>query len=176
MKGGSGRRAFVLAGGGSLGAVQVGMLGALVEAGVRADVVVGSSVGALNGAFYAFHPDSAGIRRLRSLWIDVSRGSVFPLSLWSTFQGLLGRKNGMVSQGGLEGRLASFGGGEPMVEVQIARIQVTCVYCERLFEPTDWASLNPVCLDCAASRPARPSAGSSGGSRSQAPGRRSGPR
>ena len=85
MKVETGQRAFVLAGGGSLGAVQVGMLGALVEAGERADLVVGSSVGALNAAFYAFHPDSAGIRRLRSLWLDVSRGSVFPLSLWSAF-------------------------------------------------------------------------------------------
>ncbi len=41
-----------------------------------------------------------------------------------------------------------------MVEVQISRIQVTCVYCGRLLhEPVDWISLNPVCSDCAASRP-----------------------
>ena len=46
-----------------------------------------------------------------------------------------------------------------MVEVQIPRIQVTCVYCgQSLHEPVDWISLNPVCPNCEASRPLRPSA------------------
>ena len=48
--------AFVLAGGGSFGAIQVGMLHSLVDRGVAADMVVGSSVGALNGAYYAGNP------------------------------------------------------------------------------------------------------------------------
>ena len=41
--------AFVLSGGGSLGAVQAGMLLSLFEAGVTPDMVVGTSVGAFNG-------------------------------------------------------------------------------------------------------------------------------
>ncbi len=45
-----------------------------------------------------------------------------------------------------------------MVEVQIPRIQVTCVYCGQLHEAADWISLSPVRPDCAASRPLRPSA------------------
>ena len=45
--------AWVLSGGGSLGAVQVGMLQALVHAGLQPDRVIGASVGALNGAFFA---------------------------------------------------------------------------------------------------------------------------
>ncbi len=61
MEGETGKRSFGLAGGGSLGAVHVGMLESLVDAGVRADVVVGSSVGALNGTFFAFHPDPTEI-------------------------------------------------------------------------------------------------------------------
>jgi len=48
--------AFVLAGGGSHGAVQVGMLHALVAAGVQPDFVVGTSVGAVNGTFFAADP------------------------------------------------------------------------------------------------------------------------
>ncbi|HTU36652.1 MAG TPA: patatin-like phospholipase family protein, partial [Acidimicrobiales bacterium] len=44
------RTAFVLAGGGSRGAVQVGMLEALIRRGIRADRVFGASVGAINGA------------------------------------------------------------------------------------------------------------------------------
>lgn len=47
--------AFVLSGGGSLGAVQVGMLQALSERGVQPDLLVGTSAGAINAAFVAGH-------------------------------------------------------------------------------------------------------------------------
>ena len=70
--------AFVLAGGGNLGAIQVGMLRALVEAGVRADLVVGCSVGALNGAAFAARPDLVGIARLEQLWHGVVDKGVLP--------------------------------------------------------------------------------------------------
>ncbi|MNM85705.1 Patatin-like phospholipase [compost metagenome] len=50
------KKAIEFAGGGSLGAVQVGMLRALVEANVRFDRVVGASVGAINGAYFAARP------------------------------------------------------------------------------------------------------------------------
>ena len=56
--------AFILAGGGSLGAVQVGMLRALLESGIEPDMVVGSSVGAINGAYFAGDPTLQGISRL----------------------------------------------------------------------------------------------------------------
>ncbi len=48
-----GKTAFVFAGGGSLGAVQVGMLRVLLAAGVRPDFVIGTSVGAMNAAYFA---------------------------------------------------------------------------------------------------------------------------
>ena len=53
------KTAFVLGGGGVLGAYEVGMLQALAEAGIRPDFVVGTSVGAINGAFVAADPDGA---------------------------------------------------------------------------------------------------------------------
>jgi NTE family protein len=59
--------AFVLGGGGVLGAHEVGMLRALAEAGVRPDLVIGTSVGAINGAFVAADPDRAA-DRLAQLW------------------------------------------------------------------------------------------------------------
>lgn len=59
--------AFVLGAGGILGAAEVGMLRALHAAGVRPDVIVGASVGALNGAVYAADPDGA-LPRLTALW------------------------------------------------------------------------------------------------------------
>ena len=56
------KTAFVFAGGGSFGAIQVGMLRSLASRGIAADMVVGSSVGALNGAYYADNPTIEGIR------------------------------------------------------------------------------------------------------------------
>ena len=62
------KTAFVLAGGGSLGAVQVGMLKALTAHGVKPDLVVGASAGAINGAYLAARPDAEGIAELERLW------------------------------------------------------------------------------------------------------------
>jgi NTE family protein len=68
--------AFVLGGGGLLGAHEVGMLRALSEAGIRPDLVVGTSIGAVNGAFVAADPDQAA-ERLADLWRGDSLGLVF---------------------------------------------------------------------------------------------------
>jgi NTE family protein len=68
---------FVLGGGGSLGASQAGMLRALAEQGVVADLVVGSSVGALNGAVAALDPAGAPDRLARA-WAHMTREEVFP--------------------------------------------------------------------------------------------------
>lgn len=72
--GGSGRTAFVLGGGGVLGAVEVGMLRALFEADVKADLVLGTSVGALNGALVAADPSPGIIERLVALWESAAGG------------------------------------------------------------------------------------------------------
>jgi len=94
------RTAFVLSGGGSLGAVQVGMLLALEERGVRADMVVGSSVGALNGAWVAAHP-ATPMRRLAEVWTGLRRRDVFPLGP-TGLAGLAGRRPHLVSPAPLE--------------------------------------------------------------------------
>ncbi len=64
--------AFVLGGGGLLGAVEVGMLRALFEAGVSPDLILGTSVGALNGALVAADPSPGVIDRLGKLWESAS--------------------------------------------------------------------------------------------------------
>ncbi len=58
----------MFSGGGSLGAVQVGMLRALVEAGIQADLIIGCSVGAINGAAFAAEPSVRGVARLERIW------------------------------------------------------------------------------------------------------------
>ncbi len=66
--------AFVLSGGGNLGAVQVGMLRALVERGIEPDLVVGCSVGAINGAAFAAEPNIRGVHRLERIWARIADG------------------------------------------------------------------------------------------------------
>jgi NTE family protein len=60
--------AFVLGGGGVLGAVEVGMLRALLERGVAPDLVLGTSIGAVNGALVARDPHVGVADRLMELW------------------------------------------------------------------------------------------------------------
>lgn len=69
--------AYVLGGGGSLGAIQVGMLQALGEHDASPDLVTGTSVGSLNGAVIALDPRGAA-NRLSHLWARVTREMVFP--------------------------------------------------------------------------------------------------
>jgi NTE family protein len=73
--------AFVLGGGGVLGAHEVGMLRALDQAGVRPDVVVGTSVGAINGAFVAADPAGAA-ERLAQLWQGEALRQAFRETVW----------------------------------------------------------------------------------------------
>jgi NTE family protein len=81
-------RAFIMWGGGSLGAAQVGMLRALTEHRIRADLVVGASVGALNAAYYAARPGRDGVEELARLWLSVSSHDVYPLDRSQTFRSL----------------------------------------------------------------------------------------
>ena len=88
--------AFVLSGGASFGAVEVGMLRALTDAGIAPDVLLGTSVGALNAAFVAGHPGPAGIDRLAALWASIRRNDVFPLHPLTGLLGFFGRRDHLV--------------------------------------------------------------------------------
>jgi NTE family protein len=75
---GPARRTWVLGGGGARGAAQVGVLQALFEAGVEAPTaIVGTSVGALNGASIAAYPSLAGTMMLREVWLSRQAAAVF---------------------------------------------------------------------------------------------------
>ncbi|CAG0956992.1 putative NTE family protein [Gammaproteobacteria bacterium] len=97
----SDKTAFVLSGGGSLGAVQVGMLAALADNDIVPDLVVGTSVGALNGAAFADDPTPAGVERLAALWRSLRREDVFPLTLLAGLKALLLRRDHLVEPGAL---------------------------------------------------------------------------
>lgn len=75
---GPARRTWVLGGGGARGAAQVGVLQALFEAGVEPPAaIVGTSVGALNGASIAAYPSLAGTMMLREVWLSRQAEEVF---------------------------------------------------------------------------------------------------
>jgi NTE family protein len=89
--------AFVLSGGASLGALQVGMLEALYELGITADFLVGASVGALNAAFVASRPQSPQTaRELGRVWRDLRREDIFPVSMSALVRGACGRCDHLV--------------------------------------------------------------------------------
>lgn len=117
------KTAFVFAGGGSLGAIQVGALAELVRAGIRPDFVVGASVGALNACFYAAEPSTEGVASLESVWRALKRRDVFPLTLRSAL-GVFGESGSLFESQGLrhliERRL-------PLKNLEDARLPVSVV-------------------------------------------------
>src|SRR5215207_2444476 len=99
--------AFVLSGGASLGAVQVGMLRALYEREITPDLIVGTSAGALNGAFIASRPQTtATADALADIWRGLRRGQVFPINPLTGLLGFLGSRDHLVPDSGLR-RLVS---------------------------------------------------------------------
>lgn len=100
MPGTAAKTAFVFAGGGSLGAIQVGMLRTLLSCGVRPDFVVGSSVGAINASYFAAAPDAAGVAALERIWAGLRRSDVFPVTLRSAL-GLISHPGYLVDPSGL---------------------------------------------------------------------------
>ena len=74
---GQGSTAFVLGGGGVLGAAEVGMLQALSERQVHPDLIVGTSVGAINGALVAADPGASAVGRLRAVWEELASRRIF---------------------------------------------------------------------------------------------------
>lgn len=99
--------AFVLSGGASHGAIQVGMLEALYERGVTPELIVGTSVGAINGAFIAARPPRvATARALGQIWRGLSRTAVFPLSPWTGALGFFGVRNHLFPDTGLRRLIA----------------------------------------------------------------------
>ncbi|MFD2418609.1 patatin-like phospholipase family protein [Amycolatopsis pigmentata] len=91
---------FVLGGGASLGATQVGMLRALDEAGVRPDLVTGTSVGSLNGAVLALDPVGA-LDRLGETWAHMTRQEAFPGGVFSQVRTLRHTKIHLFPNSGL---------------------------------------------------------------------------
>ena len=77
------------------------MMHSLAAHGISADMVVGSSVGALNGAYYAGDPTLKGVLRLETIWRGLHRHDVFPVT-WRTLLGFLWRRDFLIPHNGIE--------------------------------------------------------------------------
>ncbi len=100
------KTAFVLSGGGNLGALQVGMLRALLERRIRPDLVLGCSIGAMNGSALAAEPTLAMIGRLQEVWLDLDK-DVLPQGLFPTTVQLARRGSAVHSADGMRSVIES---------------------------------------------------------------------
>ncbi len=96
--------AFVMAGGASLGAIQAGMVRALYEREITADVLVGTSAGALNAAYLASRPQTVETaKQLGVVWRELHRDDIFPLHPRTLIAGLAHHRDHLVPDGSLRG-------------------------------------------------------------------------
>ena len=119
--------AFVLSGGGSLGAIQAGMLGALYEREVHADLLVGTSAGALNGAFIASRPQTvATADALGDVWRGLRRGQAFPLNPLTGLLGFLGARKNLVPATPLRRLISRYADCEQLEELPTELHVIAC--------------------------------------------------
>ena len=135
------KTAFVFAGGGSFGAIQVGMLHALASHDIVADMVFGSSVGALNAAHYAGTPTIEGIRKLETIWRGLRRQDVFPVT-WRTLLGFIRRRDFLVTSVGLRNLIETH---LPYRNLEDAKIPIHVVATDILSAETVVLSKGPAC-------------------------------
>lgn len=100
--------AWVLGGGGARGAAQVGVIQALMEAGIIPSTIVGTSVGALDGAVIASNPTLQGAAQLRDLWLSGPAQQVFHLHLLAAVRARLSGSLGALSQKPIEELIRRF--------------------------------------------------------------------
>ena len=137
------KTAFVLGGGGVLGAVEVGMLRALLERGITPDLVLGTSVGALNGALVARDPTPAVIDHLAALWRGAgqARRDVYPVQPLRTVRRAVATGTHVFSARPLRERLYDELGDVTFAELAVP-FQVCAACIERSAE--HWFSTGPV--------------------------------
>lgn len=133
---------FVLGGGGVLGAAEVGMLRALLERGVIPDLVVGSSVGALNGLAVAAEPKPTAIERLAEIWTQLDSRKLFSTSLAGQVTNLLRHGTHLHDNGGLRRLLEETGAHGVRIEDLPVKFECVAASIERA--GAHWFDSGPV--------------------------------
>ena len=113
---------FILTGGGSRGALQVGMLKKLIELSILPDLIVGISVGSLNGIVIASNPSLETVNDLEEIWKGVVEKELFPVNVKQIIAGL-GKNNYLVSNSGLKKLISK----SPVRNIEDPKIKFLCV-------------------------------------------------
>lgn len=134
--------AFVLGGGGGpLGAHEVGMLRALAERGIVPDLVLGTSVGAVNGVAVAADPTVAGIARLEELWSALDADAIFGGSLLGRLGTLARTRTHLHADTGLRTLLER---ALPVTRIEELAVPFQCVAASIERATEHWFSEGPV--------------------------------
>ncbi len=144
------RLAWVLGGGGLRGASEVGMAKALLAKGLQPDLIVGTSIGSLNGAVLASAPISESVPRLSHMWEEMRASTVFSESLFQRARHLFNHWTHFHSNDSLRKLVEQW---VPYTELEEAAVTIqTCAACietssEHWF--TDGSVVDAVLASCA---------------------------
>lgn len=134
--------AFVLGGGGRWGAVEVGMLKALDEAGITADLVLGTSIGAFNGSVISQTPGTAGVQRLTELWHDIAASDMLAGGWVERMKSVARFGPALHDAQALRSRLEQIHGADARIEDLRVRFQCVAASIERSAE--HWFTSGPL--------------------------------
>ncbi|MBD8058084.1 patatin-like phospholipase family protein [Cellulomonas sp. JH27-2] len=133
---------YVLGGGGVRGAVQVGMLRALFDEGIVPDLVVGTSIGAINGAAIAHDPTPAVVDRLMEAWASPAAAAIYGDSWAKQLHRLAKSRTHLNDPAPLRALLVEMLGEEPTFEGLRLPLAVTAASIERAAER--WFDAGPL--------------------------------
>jgi NTE family protein len=134
--------AFVLGGGGKWGAVEVGMLKALDEAGVVPELILGTSIGAFNGSVIAQKPGTPGVERLTGLWEDIAASDLMRGSFFERVRSVATFQPAMQDSGALRDLLEGIHGTGSTIEDLEIPFQCVAASIERAAE--HWFDRGPL--------------------------------
>lgn len=134
--------AYVLGGGGKWGAVEVGMLKALDEAGFQPDLVLGTSIGAFNGSVVAEEPGTAGVERLHALWEEISSSDLMRGTFFERVRSVAMFRPAMQQASGLRSLLQDVHGSDARIEDLAVPFQCVAASIERAAE--HWFDRGPL--------------------------------
>lgn len=126
--------AFVLGGGGRFGAVEVGMLKALDQCGIRPELILGTSIGAFNGSVFADDPGLKGVERLAAFWEEVTGADLFGGTLFGRMRSVATLKPALHETSEIRGILERMHGPERRIEDLVLPFQCVAASIERSAE------------------------------------------
>lgn len=136
------KTAFVLGGGGRWGAVEVGMLRALEEQGIRPDLILGTSIGAFNGSVIAAQPGNGGVERLVTIWEEIAASDLFSGGTYDRVKAVATLQPAMHGSGELRTVLEEVHASDALIEDLTIPFQCVAASIERAAE--HWFTAGPL--------------------------------